>query len=255
MPNDMAVGIAAHKESDERQLKLLEEVVRQAEVRLAALAQTRQMMAAKATSVMTWALTVFIALTAALAASSGTERFVSLRPALSVLWIGGFIAVMCSPIAVLNSLLTERLRDGWKQAGSNPRLFINEMPPKKEKRSLVKFAMKRWLKRSKNGETIAILQATDLFETKAEVLRHTAMRYTQAIDENEQILISTTANTAFSLAVMGATVSVIAIGLIVSSLFIGQQHSSDAQTSRAPSLGSSATPDPTVSNAPGTRKQ
>lgn len=249
MPNDSAVRIATHEESDERELKLLEEVVRQAEVRLSALAQTRQMVAAKATSVMTWALTVFIALTAALAASSGTERLVSARSVLLTLWFGSLLAVTCSPIAVLINLWSKRLRDGWQHAGSNPRFFINEMPPKEEKRSPMQKALGRLLRRANAGETLPGPQVAALSQTKAKALRDTAARYTRAIDENEQILAETVNNVAIPLSVMLVAALFIAVGLAIYGLFGGTQHINNRQPPSTTSLAPSSVPSLTTPGA------
>lgn len=69
-------------QQDDHELELLEEAIRQAEMRLAALTQTKHVIAAQATTVMTWMLTLLLAVITALASIGPGSTFAPVKPLL-----------------------------------------------------------------------------------------------------------------------------------------------------------------------------
>ena len=174
------------KTRDDDEVKWLEEVARQAELRLAALAQSKQVVAAQATTVMTCILTLFSALIAALVYIAPKNEFASAWLLLfSSVLIFVVPAAVMSVVAVLTSLRSPESRERrWHHAGANPRIFIPDIPEESELgpvQQTMRHMRKRFAMERASSEQIAAPR-----RTKRAVLHSTVVRYSRAIDEDER---------------------------------------------------------------------
>lgn len=246
---------AAHDEKqDAHELELLEEVVRQAEARLAALAQTKQAIAAQATTIMTWMLTLLLALIAALASIGSGSAFAPVKPLLLLfLLIGVGPATVGSLFAVLTSLWPAGPKEvPWHHAGANPRLFIPSIPEETKLSPIQRWAG-RLRKRLAAGRA-PLLQTAAPPRTKKDALHNTAARYARAIDENERGLAAMNKGVGTSLAlVVLVGISALLAPIVVE--WIPHSWRSAAQAPGVTALAASgmAVPDATTPSTPGTK--